>query len=412
MERLTTIKAVGIVFGAVLCVVIASLRMRMPAFAAAPTARVQHLALEAYECGDYPLVLKLLEKSDEPADDIFVGKVFYECGVPSSFHFMRAFDRAPKNAEANAWRGWLYFKENRRSEALQLTRRAVALDPKSAEAHALLALCLNAAGKPEEAAPEILKAVELGPNMIVVEEIESNFYASQLDTAKAQSALDKMRAAHPKNPLALLRLAQHYQMRGELAPAFKMYDAAIVLGPKFQYGYFQRADFCMLQKLNAKAVSDCTKVIEMDAMDELVSKARRLRANCFLALKQYQSAADDFDVLVSHGANPTLSGNARKDVLGRAEAYGGLKNYKKAIESVNFLLRLQPSTEALLIRARFSAEATDYLSSLHDYNALVAADDDVPPEWLRARAKVLKKLGRIAEANADIEKANAIEKHL
>jgi tetratricopeptide (TPR) repeat protein len=81
----------------------------------------------------------------------------------------------------------------------------------------------------------------------------------------------------------------------------------------------------------AQVISDCSKIIELDSMDELIPKSHRLRANAYLALKQYQNAINDFVLLLAHDPSLRNSGSALHDAIGLTESYEHMKNYKKAV---------------------------------------------------------------------------------
>ena len=76
----------------------------------------------------------------------------------------KAISLDPKDSRPYALLGYLYVMKRDYDKAIAEGEKAVALDPGGADAHAWLGMSLNYADRPKEAIPVFEKAIRLNPN--------------------------------------------------------------------------------------------------------------------------------------------------------------------------------------------------------------------------------------------------------
>jgi tetratricopeptide (TPR) repeat protein len=124
--------------------------------------------------------------------------------------FERAWQQEPGLAETRAYYGYALGRAGRASDGLEHLQAAVAADPSSALAHALLGLHYDRAGNPEAARLEFEAAYDLDPrNAALCTEIGEAWLAEHRYLA-AEIWLREATVLEPENPEPWLRLAAFY----------------------------------------------------------------------------------------------------------------------------------------------------------------------------------------------------------
>jgi adenylate cyclase len=136
---------------------------------------------------------------------------------------------------------FLYSIKGEYEKALAEGERAVALDPNGADVYAWYAISLTFAGRPEEAIPLFQKAIRLNP-------FGPAWYFFNLGNAllfterseEAVSAYKKALQRSPDNLLAHVLLAATYSMMGREKEARAEAAEVLRINPKFSLDYFEK----------------------------------------------------------------------------------------------------------------------------------------------------------------------------
>jgi TolB-like protein/class 3 adenylate cyclase len=144
--------------------------------------------------------------------------------------FEQAIALDPDYAEAHAylawthWMGWVNWFEPadpHRRLALEIARRAVALDPNDPIAHGVLAFVVRYEHEYEECAAEIEAALRLDPNQADIHAMRTDFLVMD---GQQQLALDSIARALRLNPRPP---AWYYWLKGEAEYASRQYESAV-----------------------------------------------------------------------------------------------------------------------------------------------------------------------------------------
>ena len=153
----------------------------------------------------------------------------------------KAISLDPKDSRHYAQLGYLYTMKRDYDKAIAEGEKAVALDPGGADAHAWLGQSLNFADKPKEAIPLFEKAIRLnpiGPTWYFL-----NFGHSYRMTGQYQEAITQYKRAlrvAPNNILAHLNLAGTYSLLGRDEEARVEAEEVLRLNPKFTLESFAK----------------------------------------------------------------------------------------------------------------------------------------------------------------------------
>ncbi len=130
--------------------------------------------------------------------------------------------------------GYLYTLKKDYDKAIAEGEKAVALDPGGADAYALLGMSLNYADRPKEAIPLFEKAIRLNPNGPTAYFL--NFGTSYRMMGQYQEAITQYKKAlriAPNNIIAHLALAATYSSLGRDEEAHAEADEVLRINPKF-----------------------------------------------------------------------------------------------------------------------------------------------------------------------------------
>ena len=130
--------------------------------------------------------------------------------------------------------GYLYTLKRDYDKAIAEGEKAVALDPGGADAYALLGMSLNYADRPKEAIPLFEKAIRLNPNGPT--HYFLNFGTSYRTMGQYQEAITQYKKAlriAPNNIIAHLALAATYSSLGRDEEAHAEAEEVLKINPKF-----------------------------------------------------------------------------------------------------------------------------------------------------------------------------------
>lgn len=211
-------------------------------------------------------------------------------------------------------------------QAEVLLSRAVALDPRSAEAHMSLGVALNGLKRHNEARESYRKALALRPNYALALSNLGNasaaleLYQEALESYDKALAIDgRLSEAHNGRGWALCRVRAYDEAIASLNRALSIKpdyasalstravalrelqrfdeamadcNRAIALAPDDANGWLWRASILLLTRQVAEALSDCEKAL---AADPGFSQAHSLLGQCLAALGRVDEALASFD---------------------------------------------------------------------------------------------------------------------
>jgi protein O-GlcNAc transferase len=201
-------------------------------------------------------------------------------------------ERAPDHARAFHLAGVLAH-QLKRSDAAALLGRAVAIDPRMAEAHNDRGAILAANGSLAEALACFERAVELKPDYVEARNNLGRALGSAGRLGEATAQFEQVLGAAPNSPLAHFNLAAALEQTTELARAEEHYRMAAALRPDFPDAHLRLA--VLLQRLGrlpeALAAAECaTAIAPHDA------GARNNLGNVLRALDRRAEAIAQFEV--------------------------------------------------------------------------------------------------------------------
>jgi len=153
----------------------------------------------------------------------------------------KAISLDPKDSRPYALLGYLYVMKRDYDKAIAEGEKAVALDPGGAQTHAWLGMSLNYADRPKDAIPVFEKAIRLNPNGPASWFL--NFGTSYRVMGQYQEAITQYKKAlriAPNNILAHLALAGTYSLLGRDEEAHAEAAEVISINPKFSLESFAK----------------------------------------------------------------------------------------------------------------------------------------------------------------------------
>jgi tetratricopeptide (TPR) repeat protein len=366
---------------------------------------------KAYDQALYGTTLKLIEKSSasDYAASLLEAKTLEAIDCFSAAHYTRTADLAPDKSTASMWRGYALFASRKYLPAQAELANAIRINPKNALAHAFYGCALCYADELDKGMAEIKKAQELDPKPGAWDELTAVGYIGAGESKKAEACYDKVVARNPNSARFYIMRADFLDEAGRFPASKADYDHAIKLSPQSQYAYFMRARLLSEKKLYAQSIPDAIKGIDLEKIEEIGTKSRRLLALAYEKTGQIQKAIEMWKPYVAHCAHDRmLSGTDKLALFSLVEDCEKLHDYKSAKTYVNWVCRLEPrSTEAIAKRAKIAHELGDDATALRDYCALILADA-TNPQWFAERAKVYEKLGKPDLAKADLVRSKAL----
>lgn len=346
------------------------------------------------------------------------------------FNAARAFARAePNNPRALATFALILADVKKTDVALQLSQKALELDPNNARALAAQAFCLGLQGNESELAKEIMsKAVKISPNDRDVNFVAYKFYEKILEDLQAEDALTRIIKAYPDDATALYQRAWLYKDLRDFKKSAQDCRKALAVNPNYEsaQGLLAR----MLHHLEnwKEALAAYKKLEEIEKMRGAkimhpTNLARR--AECYTGLGQNQKAIDDYSSalkVISPDKNDKIFSRAalhmnkknREGYVGlwtaRAQLYAKSGNLERAIKDNTSLLEVFPKNPTgLHERVKQLQKAGKYDQALKDIDSLIKIDADVAL-WYRMKVEILRKMGRTEEAKKVEKQSDSLEK--
>ena len=153
----------------------------------------------------------------------------------------KAISLDPKDSHFYALLGQIYVMKRNYDKAIAEGEKAVALDPGGADAHAQLGTSLNYADRPKEAIPLFEKAIRLNPNGPTW--YFQNFAHCYRLTGQYQEAITQYKKSlrvAPNNIATHISLAATYSLSGRDEEAHAEAEEVLRINPKFSLEYYAK----------------------------------------------------------------------------------------------------------------------------------------------------------------------------
>jgi tetratricopeptide (TPR) repeat protein len=282
----------------------------------------------------------------------------------------------PDDARAIFDLGYIADAQNRLDDAVDLYRKAIAVNPKSFEAHLSLGLLLARQGKPEEARPELVAATTLDPGD-----------AGPALKARAWRALAQIDRPHPG---------------GDNDPTEASNDLieALKISPETENDTLLAASLAEDAGQYESAEAAYRRVIAKDPKSEAATAGL---AHLLLARKQYADAETMLRAALQQFPNdPTLTAQLATVLVAEDKA--------EALPLLQQLHAAHPDDTAMTrMLAIVEAEAGDYPASDKLFVDLLAKSPD-DPELLVGHGQNLVRQQHYTEAFAAFDKATQADK--
>lgn len=254
---------------------------------------------------------------------------------------------APDQVIALHMLGVLESDAKNHQEAEILLRRAVAADPRSAEAHMSLGVALNGLRRHDEARESYLKALALRPNHAITLSnlgnacVALDLYQEALDSYDKALAIDgNLAEAHNGRGSALCRLRNYDEALASL-------NRALLIKPDYASALANRAVALRELQRFDEAVADCNRAIAL-APDDV--NGWLWRASVLLQIQQMTEALHDCEKAL------TIDPDSVQAHLVLGLCLAGLGRVDEALASFDRALDIQPDLESAISSKIFALD--------------------------------------------------------
>ena len=253
--------------------------------------------------------------------------------VPAYEYARRAREAAPGDATIADTVGWLVFQREDYRWALGLLRESASKQPEYPEVHFHLAMTHYMLVEEDDARQAFESALAMTRTFPSVAEARSRLAILRLDPLKVDAAgrarLDRHLAAHPRDPVALSRLAALREKDGALAEALTVQERAIRASPQAVRSVITLAQMLAAQGKPGPALAqaEAARLLAPDDVAvafELGKLAYRLKGYSWsFSLLQVttRTLSDNPDFLLAYAASAYSVGRLRetRDALENAQ---------------------------------------------------------------------------------------------
>lgn len=343
-------------------------------------------------------------------------------GDQKGFQFARTAARMnPNSAHIIATFAWVLADMKKYEEASSLISRALKLDPKDARSHAIASILYKKMEDMPAADSQMEEALKLDPKSRDVNFIASQYYWETLEGKKLEETYKRWLKNHPNSALAHYKYSVYLRDMKRYDESVVQCKKAIALNENYMLARVNWQTITLKQKKYKEAAELFTTFMKVCFASYTTYSPR---ADCYVQLNEPQKAIDDYtkaielrtadinkEGIVKLGKH--MDKNEKKDQIGwwiaRSQQYAKLKNYKKAISDLDLLAQAFPNVPSILYaRAKIFDAAGMYDLAIKDANKLISIDVDVV-EWFRFKAGILKRMGKVKEAQQLEQRANSIE---
>ncbi len=276
-------------------------------------------------------------------------------------------DESPADVEAIIQKGQILTRQGRTDEAVLTLQSALKTQPDNPTLHYFLGLAYSQAGKPDDAEPELRKAVQLRPQAIEAQEALASLELNKREFADLRDSAETLIKLLPSSALGYSYHAVVEESEQDLKAAEADLNKAIEVAPKDPLGYtglgelktaekqfpeaekeFQRA--LQADPNNIEAVRDLAKeyVVEKRPADALAFVKDRIaqapdNANYNLLLGELLAGQKDYqgaETALVKAADLSKNNSAVLYLLGQVQAAEGAKD--RAIATYHRTIQANP----------------------------------------------------------------------
>lgn len=346
-------------------------------------------------------------------------------------------EKAPRHFDALHLAGVLHNQLGQRKEAERLLRRALAVNPGSAQAHSNLGVVLFELQRFEDALASFDRAIAVRPDFAEAYNNRSNALTRLGRFAEAAASAERAIALKPDYPEAFNGRGNALRELKRFEEAIEACDRAIALRGNYTEAWNNRANALMDLERFEDALESYDRAIAIAPGN---ASAHNNRGVCLQELRRFDEALASHDAAITHDpTNPQA-------FHGRGSALGELKRYEEAAAAYDQAIALRPDyAEAFNNRGHILMKVRQYEAALaqferaiaikpdyaHPYSnrghalfelrhfeeaidsctAAIAIDADYADAYSN-RGNALAELNRLDEALADYDKAIAVKPEL
>jgi tetratricopeptide (TPR) repeat protein len=352
--------------------------------------------------GFYDKALQAMQKAEKiKKDDLNI------LGVIAQLHFdfnkledaentvAQILERDKGHVNANFLKGRLCLTKRDFSEALERFDLVLRERPRDAVAHYYRALSLIGKGEDILAQQDLLKAVELDPQMLDTRMILAEIYLHERNEDLARQQIDESLKLAPQDARVLLLLGNLKILEQDIQGAESAFSKAVELNPDSPLGYFRLGLLYNLSGQKGKALKLFQKVLDLNPQD---FTALGFMVGIYLQDKKLEEAFQ-----LCEKQKRESSGNA--STLAMIEYFeGNIYQAKEDIEEALHSFEMAIETDPNIL-ASYMALARSY-GRLGRFNEAIAQYETVlskSPNYLAGYMA----LGTIYEQQGNLEKAEA-----
>jgi serine/threonine protein kinase/tetratricopeptide (TPR) repeat protein len=292
--------------------------------------------------------------------------------------------------------GHMYQLSGKLDKALASYDRAIALD-------SMDALALGHRGMarpPQQAFPDLNRAVELSPNDAILRDARGVCLHRQRQGDRALKDFEEAIGLDSRYTLAYVNRGNVYAGKNQYDAAIADYDRAIELDPRCAGAYTKRAAAYAKKSELDRAILDYKLAIDLDPND---ATAYNARGTVYLSKGQDDLALQDFDKAINLNANFAMAFD------NRAVVYRNKRNYDAAANDLNRAIQLSPRFAlAFCHRGQLNHEKGQYNNAIHDFTQAISIDANLA-EAFRGRAGSYDALQNKRRAVEDRKRAKQLE---
>ena len=265
-----------------------------------------------------------------------------------------------QQTNAQLQRAILLHQQGQLTEARKIYSYILTIHPNHYDALHLLGIIALQTNNHQQAVDLIRKAIAINPSFAEAYNNKGNALRELKQLEPAIASFDQATAINPSYAEACFNKGNALLELLQLEPAVASFDHAIAINPSFAAAYFNRGNTLLKLKQLQPAIASFDQAI---AINPLYAEACNNRGNALLELKQFKAAIASYDHAIA--INPSYA----EAYSNKGSALLELKQLKPAIVSFDHAIAINPSyTESYHHRG-------DALVELKLFKAAIASYD-------------------------------------
>lgn len=344
---------------------------------------------------------------------------FYEKAVELT---KRAVDINPNDNYACASAAYCLNRQKSTAAALKYINRAVSSEP-SARSFAIMAEVYESKGAPSQAAIGLLQAERIDKNSFDLARARSFIARTRYAPQQALEPINIYIEQHPKDLQAIILRAETYSLLGRHNDAIKDHTRVLTLHPGHTGALQGRGDeYRHLQKWKLGA-ADIRKLLGTKKVGSLSGQiANFTLAKCLEGSGDWNDALKvRNEMLQNHlrtikidlsSGRPIKDSTTAKYLIECVTLQNKVKQYALALKNCDMVLAGRPVDAAALEQRAIALEGLGRTKDAVKAWSVLVEQHKNYPKWLEARARVYKQLGDHAAAKRDLDAVAALNNEL